>query len=283
MLKQEGKVGRVVARMLKKIECLERELGEEKKKVAQCEMDLAASRKENEEMRAQVNHALEKLQAEVRREKASRIQLEEGVRASEEKVKLVMEENRTREQEVKESVRLQTESFAEKLKKNLTTKPGEVILKRVADMQDRQLNVVFRGLEELTSQEAEERKQHDMERLCSVAVEAGVQEKEFRDSVVRVRRLGKREEGKTHSPLLVRLSSQDLRERLLQGNRFLKQANKDKNTRNRIDPDLTKEQLERLDKMWSEAREKNETKNGYHYYVVGKENPRMRSQKVDQV
>ena len=128
----------------------------------------------------------------------------------------------------------------------------------------------------------EERKQHDEERLSEVAVVAGVSKEEFRRCLVRVRRLGKREEGKTYRPVLVRLSSQDVRERLLRGNRQLRDANRENNTRHRIDPDLTKEQMLKLDEMWNLARKKSESKNGLRFFVVGKENPEIRSQRVEE-
>ena len=57
--------------------------------------------------------------------------------------------------------------------------------------------------------------------------------------------------------------------------------NKAENSRFRIDPDLTKQQQEKLDEMWNEARKRTEAKNGVRYFVIGMENPELRSQKVE--
>jgi hypothetical protein len=53
-----------------------------------------------------------------------------------------------------------------------------------------------------------------------------------------------------------------------------------KETRHRIDPDQTREQITRLDKLWTEAREKTASKNGVKFYVIGKENPVLRSREM---
>jgi hypothetical protein len=60
----------------------------------------------------------------------------------------------------------------------------------------------------------------------------------------------------------------------------LKEVNRQKGTRHRIDSDMTKEQMARLVKMWTEAREK--SKNGVKFYVVGKENPILRSRELSE-
>ena len=141
--------------------------------------------------------------------------------------------------------------------------------------------MVFRDIEESDKEGEEEKKKHDAERMCEVAEKAGVDNAIFRESITRVRRLGKEEEGKKFRPLLVRLSSSDVREKLLKGNRALKEVNKREESRFRIDPDLTRKQQEKLDEMWNEARKKTEAKNGIKFFVIGMENPEMRSQKIE--
>lgn len=100
------------------------------------------------------------------------------------------------------------ESYVEKLKKGITTNPGQVV-QCVSELQDRRFNLVFRGIEESSKNEAEERKAHDDTQIKKVADKAGLPKK-FAQSILSARRLGRKEEGKNHRPLLVRLSSQDL-------------------------------------------------------------------------
>lgn len=169
---------------------------------------------------------------------------------------------------------VQKDSYVEKLKQNLTTKPGQVV-KCVADLQDRRFNLVFRGIEESNKTDSEEKKAHDEVQVKKVADKAGLPKK-FAQSILSIRRLGRKEEGKNHRPILVRLSSQDLREQALRCNKDLREYNKANSekgsaTRYKIDPDLTKEQLDILDKMWKEAKSK--SKNGKRFFVVGKEQP----------
>ena len=223
---------------------------------------------------------LTKLEEELQEEKSLRKELERKVKHLEAKV---IEEKGQMEMEekVKETVRKETATFAEKLKANSPMQPGKVILKEVTERQDRGRNVVFRGIRESDKEGEEDRKNHDMEKLSEVAFKAGMDPEVVRKSITRVRRLGKKEEGKKFRPLLVRLSSSDVRERLLRGNRSLKEVNRKEATRLRIDPDLTKQQQDKLNEMWDEARKKTDAKNGVRYFVIGMENPEMRCQRVE--
>jgi hypothetical protein len=183
------------------------------------------------------------------------------------------------EKTVKEEIRKEGDSYAEKLKRNLVTTSGEVIMKGVTDLQERKYNVVFRGIKESGSTDGLERKENDMQEIASM-VHSVDQTVDIRGAVVAARRLGKKEEGKDFRPLLVKVKSQDLREALIRMNGRLKEVNRQKGTRHRIDPDMTKEQMARLDNMWTEAREK--SKNGVKFYVVGKENPILRSRELSE-
>ena len=49
-------------------------------------------------------------------------------------------------------------------------------------------------------------------------------------------------------------------------------------TRYRVDPDLTKEQRDKLEVMWKEAHQK--TRPEVCFYVVGQENPVLMSRKL---
>ena len=153
----------------------------------------------------------------------------------------------------------------------------------MAEIQDRSLNLIFRGIKELQSEDVEERKRSDTQGVVVVAQCAGIDRDVFQKAMVAVRRLGKREEGKQYRPLLVRLTSQELREQLLRRNKSLRKVNEKEGSRYRIDPDLTQEQKAKLDDLWETARKKTaEAKNGVKYFVIGKENPRLRSEKVEQ-
>lgn len=166
------------------------------------------------------------------------------------------------------------ESFADMLKKNIKTKPRQVI-QQMADLQDRRYNLVFCGIEESKEENNDAKKAYDQDQIKNVAKQAGLP-KSFHQAVVACRRLGKKLENHNHRPLLVRLNSQDLREQALRGNRQLKEFNRENAeqghvTRFKIDPDLSREQRDVLNKKWEEAKEK--SKNGKTYIVVGKEQP----------
>ena len=113
-------------------------------------------------------------------------------------------------------------------------------------MQDRRLNLIFRGVKETEGDD-------DTRKVLSIVETAGVAIEKFRESLVAMRRLGKKEEGKLYRPILVRLTSQELREQLLRKNRLLREENerREEGTRHRIDPDLTRDQMAKLDKLFS--------------------------------
>lgn len=207
--------------------------------------ELKALQKENQELKKRVGH------------------LEQAREQDNEKV----------QETVKRTVKEQTKSYAETLKKGL---PKGEIAKQVADIHDRKMNIIVRGIKELSSTEPEERKQHDIKEVEKVAKAAGLDDK-FGESLLSARRLGKREEGKEYRPLLVRLSSQEMRESAVRTVQQLKHFNDKNGTRFKIDPDMSKEQMASYQKMWEEANSR--SKNGMRFYVVGKENPSLRSVK----
>ncbi len=189
-----------------------------------------------------------------------------------------------------DTLKKEGDSYVDKLKKNLDMPPGKVVMvKQMADMQDRQLNLIFRGIREHDGENVQDKKAHDWNQVVHVASLAGLDNQTFKDAIVFTRRLGKRDEQHKFRPVLVRLSSQEIRQKALTCNRQLRlvnSQNQDKDgelkTRYRIDADLTREQKDHLDKMWEEARAKtNEAKNGVRYFVIGQENPVMRFQKVE--
>ena len=101
------------------------------------------------------------------------------------------------------------ESYASKLKENLKlTSAVGVSTKAVADLQDRCLNLVFRGIKELNSEVSQDRKQHDEGDVLKVVWMGGMPESTFKQSLVALRHLGKKEEGKDFCPILERLTSQ---------------------------------------------------------------------------
>lgn len=222
-----------------------------KKELGDMGQELKAVKKENQ-------HLQERIVKLEKSEKQARVDMEENVKAS-----------------VK--VHCESESYVDKLKKNLSVAPGQVV-QCVAQMQDRKQNLIFRGIKELAEEDPEKRKVHDGEEVQKVANLAGLPDS-FGRSIITTRRLGKKEEGKDYRPLLVRLASQDLREEALRSNRKLRECNEtskgtETETRFRIDPDMTKEQMATLNKLWDEARDK--SKNGRRFYVIGKENPVLR-------
>ena len=177
-------------------------------------------------------------------------------------------------------------SFAEKLKENLKATPEPVVtVKTVTDIQDRRRNLIFRGIEESYNPEGSRRKEYDENQVLKVMKMAGMKPALFQEAMLTVRRLGKKEDGKHYRPILVKLSSQEVREKALILNKNLKDINREnkdngRTSRYRIDPDLSKEQMANLDRMWEAANERTKAKNGLKFYVVGKENPTIRSREL---
>ena len=237
-------------------------------------------------LRVKLQEKLDDLGEVFRQEQKKKHDLVDKVKLMEEELAKLREDKARAKEMVQATVRKETATFAEKLKKNLDATPGHVIQKEVADLQDRRLNVIFRGIRESAAKEKEDRQNHDLARIEDVAEKAGIKKEDFKRVQVSARRLGKWEEGKTHRPILVRLTSTEVRENLLRGNKLLKEANKKAkdigtDTRHRIDPDLTREQVANLDKAWEEARKRTQdSKNGTKFFVVGKENPIIRSEKL---
>lgn len=212
----------------------------------------------------------------------------EGLKCRVEKLEKQLSSSNKKVQEVvKTTLEKEKESYANKLKENLNLTSGaRVSTRTVSDLQDRRLNLVFRGIKELNSESIQDRRHHDEGEILKVVRMGGMPESTFKQTMVTVRRLGKKEVGKDYRPLLVRLTSQDIRERALFLNKQLKEINMENRsqgntTRYRIDPDLSKEQMDNLEKMWETAKMKTkESKNGMRYFVIGKENPVLRAQPV---
>lgn len=194
---------------------------------------------------------------------------------------------------IKNAVQEQKESYVEMLKKNIQTEPRKVIMKEVSDIQERRLNMVFRGIKENSTTDTEEEKKYDREQVLKVVALAGLDEAEFGRKIISWRRLGKRnhDQGNPNRwrPILVKTASTEMREKAIRSNAKLRtynQRNGDTEgaTRFRIDADLTKTQKENLDLMWEEARRKNkeEAKNGVRYFIIGQENPQMRYRTINE-
>ncbi len=125
-----------------------------------------------------------------------------------------------------DTVRKEGDSYVARLKKNLDILPGKVVtVKQVSDMQDRQMNLIFRGIREHDGESAQERKTHDKEQVLKVANLAGMDCRAFEGALVSTRRLGKWDKERKYRPVLVRLSSQEIRQKALTCNRQLRQVN----------------------------------------------------------
>ena len=189
-------------------------------------------------------------------------------------------------------------SYAGKIKENLEVTSGKAIfLKEVAEQQARHYNVVVRGVKQSLQEDGEDRQRDDRDAAAAVFVTVKAGKRNWwtdemdedlhckmMDEIVTVRRLGRPEEGKDYRPLLVTLASADLRQQLLRGGDTFKLVNERRNTRFKIDPDLTKEQVAHIEKMYEEARRRTkEAKNGTRYVVFGKENPVLRRFTIKEV
>ncbi len=177
---------------------------------------------------------------------------------------------------VQKEVQKESETWAKVAGKNAN--PGPVFtVQTFTDLQDRRSNVIVRGVQESEAQDAEVRKKNDLKGIEQVATAAGLDPKAFVGTIEAHRRLGKKHEGVNYRPILVKFRSQDFREDVLKGSRHtaLKAHNGVHKTRFRLDPDMSKEQKEKLEKMYEEARQK--SKNDKKFYVVGKERPVMKS------
>jgi len=189
---------------------------------------------------------------------------------------------------------LKSKSYADMIKKDLVGQGGKIVtISQVTNLQERQKNIIIRGVKEVVAESWEERNRYDKENVKRVAKIAGLDNDMVEKSILSCRRLGKRETEKDgekvlneYRPLLVRVSSPQMREDALRSNGNLRQHNRQEGTRFRIEADLTKEQREKLEKTWEIARKKNEeskeAKNGLVFFVIGQENPVIRSRKMTQ-
>ena len=196
-----------------------------------------------------------------------------------ERVKYLEGELKKRDEVVEQNVEKMVNTYAEKLKCGLAEaqpkSTTQEVLREVAVMQvvmqEKKLNVIFRGVDESDSDLAATRKEFDKQVVLNITSAIGVEEDVMEAAMVTTRRIGKHQEGRNR-PLLVRLNNQELREKLCRKHRELKELNvKNKGTMYKIDPDLTREQLANLDAKWDEARKL--SKNGVTWYVSGKEHP----------
>jgi len=203
--------------------------------------------------------------------------MEEDNKELKEKLKKMDKQAAITEKKVEQRVE---EKMAARMEKN-----SGISAKQVADIQDRRMNLVFRGILEGSQKDPAERRKHDEEQATKVAENAGIPKEAFKNALITSRRLGKRDDTKecSYRPLLVKLSSQDVREKAVRSNRRLRNLNQfnksqGEETRFRIDPDLTNEQRDNLSRLWELAKEKtNKAKNGERFYVWGMENPTLRS------
>ncbi len=196
-----------------------------------------------------------------------------------EKADQVQVDTETVAKAVREEVEKKSESWAKVARTNAN--PGKVIsIQDVTDLHDRRYNLIVRGVEEMEEKDFNQRKANDLKGLEDVIKAAGLDWESITKEVEQHRRIGRREEGVCYRPILVRLRSQDLREKILRGSTHvtLKEFNKAQKTRYRLDPDLSKEQKKRLEELHEEARSK--SKNGKRFYVIGKENPVLRSREM---
>ncbi len=157
---------------------------------------------------------------------------------------------------------------------------------QMSDMQDRGHNIIFRGIPECDSEDGVTRRDHDIRGVMRVMdLSSSFARKKFCEQVRFSRRLGSYEKIKQkldkdevpHRPLLVKLETNEQRDLCFRSwfRQKLKERNELNGTRYRVDPDLTKEQRDKLEAMWKEAHQK--TMPEVRFYVVGQENPVLRS------
>lgn len=116
----------------------------------------------SEEDMATVLHRLDTLQGCVD-------QLEKENRELKERVEELEKKQASTEKKVSETVRmeLRSSSYVDTLKKNLNSGPGKVVtVVDVADMQDRKMNIIVRGIKEAESEEAEVRRKQSGHSQC---------------------------------------------------------------------------------------------------------------------
>ena len=156
---------------------------------------------------------------------------------------------------------------------------GGMTLKEVSDINNRKFNFLLRGVEEPEIENFQERKQAKLDKIVEIVTSAGLDEGELLDAVKLHHRLGRREkeDGSINRfrPIMVKLTSTYARDRVIAVAGNLRQKN---GQRYRIAPDLSPAQLANLNNQWDMVRQKNveEAKKGKRYYVVGREDPRIR-------
>ena len=181
-----------------------------------------------------------------------------------------------------------TKSYAQRLKEGLPKTGGKAIGHQEAfKLMDRRHNVILRNVKEKTdTKDDKEKEESDLTNVTKILNNILKDEPKLKASaterIVFTRRLGK--EG-VRRPLLVRFKSTETRDEVLGRARNLKLINEKEEYAGwpniTMDPDLSKDQVEDLNKTFETARRKSleSAKNGEgrRYYVVGREIPKIRS------
>lgn len=92
---------------------------------------------------------------------------------------------------IKDTLSREGDSYVDKLKKNLNLPVGPIItIKDVTEIQDRRLNLVFRGVKELESSDLNAQRTHDQNEVLRIAEIAGLERSQVEKSLLSTRRLG---------------------------------------------------------------------------------------------
>lgn len=184
-----------------------------------------------------------------------------------------------------ETTKKEIHSYVEAVKKNLSKEKPETkkvsmdLCGEMSEQEHRRLNLVLRGVKESDKEEGDERKKDDMEAAINLFVKMEVAtDTQVRYEIKETYRLGRQEAGKRYRPLLIKLTTMDLKDEFLRSKHTMKDYNKVNNTRYRVDPDITKMQRERLSILKKDAEEKTKKeKNGEKWFVWGsKDNPKLK-------
>ena len=127
------------------------------------------------------------------------------------------------------------------------------VIAELQQLDDRRKNAVIYGLSESDSNDAETRKNKDLDLIRSIAVVMNLKLDKWFGTISATRRMGRVEPGKSR-PLLVAFSDAEARDALLDNARFLARSELDHVS---IKPDLTKDQQSADLKMRDEAKRLN--------------------------
>lgn len=159
---------------------------------------------------------------------------------------------------------------------------GRVVLE-MSKLETKKNNIIIRGVKESKKSDLKERNKEDMASIMKIIEirDTGLDAEQIEPMIEYSTRLGKNNPEYDHRPILVKLKDKSIREKLLEakGNTKLREFNITNGTKYRVEPDLTIEQRQYYNNLWTEASAKTSEGNGQWVVYGPMDNPHLKKWK----